>query len=119
MLARWLRRLRAHFRGEALDRELQDELRSHLDMKADELEASGMSPEEARRAARRRLGNMTALVEEGREAWRFAAFDRTIQNVRLGVRALAHSPGFALAALLSIALGIGATTAIFSVMRGV
>ena len=86
-------------------------------MKVEENIRGGMTPEEALHAARRQFGNQTLLREVSREVWGFNALETLIRDLRYGVRALRKNPGFTLAAVLTLGLGIGATTAIFSALN--
>ena len=113
MLSRLLRR-RAAF-----ERTMDDEMRFHLEMEARELERQGMSPEEARRAARVAFGGVERFKEDGRDARGGRVLDELRRDAVYAVRAARRAPVFTLVAVLTLALGIGATTAIFSVVRGV
>jgi len=96
--------------------QLQEELQFHLDEEADERAASGVPIDEARRAARRHLGNLTIVVEDTRAAWGWTFLEQAAQDLRYGSRMLAANKTFSALAILSLALGIGANTAIFSFM---
>ena len=99
--------------------QLDDELRFHLERQIAENVAAGMSREEARIAALRAFGNPALLREQARASWSWAWLDSLAYDVRHGARALARTPGFALIAIIVIALGIGANVALFTVVRNV
>ncbi len=113
------RRLAVLFRREQFQNDLEEEMRAHLEMQAEENEANGMDADEARYAARRQFGNATLLRETSTETWGWPAIESCARDVKLAVRALRRNPAFTSLAVLTLALGIGANTAVFSVVQGV
>ena len=117
----WLRILAARvvglIRKDRLEDEFDEEVRFHLQMEADANRRRGLPPDEARRVARLRFGGIEGIKDECREVRGLTFVDTFIQDVRYGVRMLAKHPGFTTVAVLSLALGIGATSTIFSVLN--
>jgi putative ABC transport system permease protein len=114
----WLR-LRTLFLRHRITQRLDDEIQFHLEQQITENIAAGMSREEARYAAMRAFGNPTVLKEETRDTWGWIRLEQIGQNLRQSARALARTPGFALIAVVIIAIGIGANVSLFTVVRSV
>jgi len=104
-------------RRQTRENDLERELRSHLDLEAAEQTEAGLSEEEARYAAQRAFGNTALVMEDVRETWGWTWIESCFQDLRFGCRILVKSPGVSLAIVLSLALGLGATTAMFSLLN--
>jgi hypothetical protein len=114
-----LRRLIALFRRRRMDRDLDDELAFHLAMRQEEHAVRGVAPTDADLTVRRHFGNVLRVKEQARDAWVFAWVEGALQDVRFALRALRRSPGFAAVAISVLAVGIGGTVAIFSIVNAV
>jgi predicted permease len=112
----WLGQL---FLRRRLYRELSEEIQAHLEEKVEELVAEGMSREEAMRSARREFGNVGLIEEDCREVWAWPSLEDVFFDIRWGLRSLSRNPVFTAVALLTIAIGIAANSAVFSVLHSV
>src|SRR5690242_17111597 len=107
------RRLVFLVRRDRMAADLEDEMRLHAALRAESLQRAGVPEGEARVSARRRFGNRTALQQESHDLWGMIGIEQLAQDVRFAMRGLARRPAFTAVAVLSLAIGIGATTALF------
>ncbi|MBI2518297.1 MAG: ABC transporter permease [Opitutae bacterium] len=114
-----LRRLRTLFRRRDLEAEMAEEMKFHLEQRSAELAADGLPADEAQLAAQRRFGNLASIQEQAREAHGWGALERFGKDLAFAARQLRRAPGFSLLAIVTLGLGIGANTSMFSLVNGI
>jgi predicted permease len=112
----WFSRLRNVIRPQRLDEDLADEIQDHIERRAASMRANGLAPDEAQRQAAISFGNITKLNEQSRDVRLWAALESMLQDVRYAWRGMRKNPAFAITAVLSLGLAIGANTAIYSIV---
>jgi putative ABC transport system permease protein len=115
----FFQKLRRSAQRDRRDAELREELQFHLREEENDGKADGLSPDQARSASRRELGNVVLITEDVRAVWTWPRLERVVQDLRFGVRGLCRSPGFTLVALLTLGLAVGAATVMYGVVDGV
>src|SRR6516165_837542 len=104
-------------RRDQFDRELDDEFRTHIEMRADDWEREGLTREAALQRARRDFGSRARMAEDTRAAWQFRWIEDLARDLRYGTRMLGKSPGFTAVAILSLGIGVAATSVMFTVVN--
>lgn len=115
----FFRRLRHLFNRRRSEAEMAEEMRQHLEHRASEFASEGLPPDEARYAAQRRFGNLASIQEQAREAQGWGWLERFVRDLQFAARQLLRSPGFSLLAIVTLGLGIGANTSMFSLVNGI
>ena len=119
LLTDWINRVKYLVLRARFDHDLEGEVQFHIDTRAAELEQSGLSPNEAHAQARREFGSVRRMRENSRAAWQFSWLEDIVADFHYGLRTFRRNPGFTFTAVLSLALGIGANSAIFTVLDAV